>query len=497
MKNKTLGQIRTATLLFPPLGLVWLLGSKEVRAPRKILGTLGIGLYSLLYGALLIFLMVRFAGMEIEFRGGYIPAFTFHKTRPDYEALEASRKNQEAAPSTLTSKLEGSSFWSGFRGPKRDGHYTEQPISTEWPREGLKPLWRQPAGGGYASFAIAQGRAFTIEQRREQEVAVAYDVATGRELWHQGWKAEFKEELGGDGPRATPSVDGERVYFLGALGESRCLETASGKLVWRRNIVEENRAPELTYGMSSSPLVWEEKVIVAPGGPRGGSVVAYHKVTGEPLWQSLNDEAAYSSPMKVNLAGEEHVLVACETRIVGLAPADGRLLWEFPWVVQAGNRNIAQPLVVSSNRVFLSAGYGTGCVLVEVTRQGGQFQARQVWRNKNMKNKFTSSVFWKGYIYGLDEDMLVCLNAENGRREWKEGRYGYGQLVLASEHLIILTGDGELALVPARPEKHTELCRFEAIRGKTWNHPALGGGKLMVRNAYEMACFDVALPAAR
>lgn len=497
MKNKTLGQIRTATLLFPPLGLVWLLGSKEVRAPRKILGTLGIGLYSLLYGALLVFLMVRFAGMEIEFRGGYIPAFTFHKTRPDYEALEASRKNQQAAPSTLASKLEGSSFWSGFRGPKRDGHYTEQPVLTDWPREGLKPLWRQPAGGGYASFAIAQGRAFTIEQRREQEVAVAYDVATGRELWHQGWKAEFKEELGGDGPRATPSVDGERVYFLGALGEFRCMEAASGKLVWRRNIVEENRAPELTYGMSSSPLIWEEKVIVTPGGPRGRSVAAYHKVTGEPLWHSQDDEAAYSSPMEVELAGERHLLVACETRVLGLAPNDGRLLWEFPWVVQASNRNIAQPLVVSSNRVFLSAGYGTGCVVVEVTRQGGQFQARQVWRNKNMKNKFTSSVFWKGYIYGLDEDMLVCLNAENGRREWKEGRYGYGQLVLASEHLIILTGDGELALVPARPEKHTELCRFEAIRGKTWNHPALGGGKLMVRNAYEMACFDVALPAAR
>ena len=156
-----------------------------------------------------------------------------------------------------------------------------------------------------------------------------------------------------------------------------------------------------------------------------------------------------------------------------------------------GNRNIAQPLVLGTNRFFLSAGYGTGCVAVEVTREGDRFQARELWRNKNLKNKFTSSVHSKGYIYGLDEDMLVCLNAENGRREWKDGRYGYGQMLLASEHLLILSGDGELAMVAASPAKWSEQCRFQAIRGKTWNVPALGGGKLLLRNSYEMACFDL------
>ncbi|MDB6031122.1 MAG: WD40-like repeat-like protein [Verrucomicrobiales bacterium] len=497
MKNRTLGQIRAATLLFPPLGLVWLWGSKDSRMGKKILGSFGIALYSLIYGGLLIFLMVKFAGMEVEFRGGYIPAFTFHKTRPDYQALEANRRKQLTQSETRSNPSAQSSYWNGFRGPLRDGHYREQSIATNWPKAGLQPVWHQPVGGGYASFAIAAGRAFTIEQRREQEMAVAYDVGTGRELWTQGWAAEFKEELGGDGPRATPAVDGERVYFLGALGELRCLEAASGKQIWRRNILDENHAPVLAYGTAASPLIVDDKVIVTPGGPNGHSVAAYSKTTGQPLWHAQNDEASYSSPMEVNLAGQRHLLVICEKRAIGLSLKDGALLWESPWIVQAGNRNIAQPLLLSSNRFFLSAGYGTGCAAVEITKEGESLRAREIWRNNNLKNKFTSSVVSKGYIYGLDEDILVCLNAETGRREWKDGRYGYGQMLLASEHLLILSGDGELALVPARPTGWSELCRFPAIRGKTWNIPALGGGKLLVRNSFEMACFDLGSSAGQ
>ena len=186
MKNRTLGQIRTATLLLPPLGLAWLWGSGGCRLRTKVLGTFGILLYSAIYGAACIFLLLKFGGMEVEFRGGYIPAFTFHKTRPDYEALAASRQTQPGPSPATTNISESSAYWTGFRGPKRNGHYEEQPINTHWPREGLKPLWRQPIGGGYASFAVAGGRAFTIEQRREQEVAVAYDVRTGQRVVDPG-----------------------------------------------------------------------------------------------------------------------------------------------------------------------------------------------------------------------------------------------------------------------------------------------------------------------
>jgi outer membrane protein assembly factor BamB len=170
---------------------------------------------------------------------------------------------------------------------------------------------------------------------------------------------------------------------------------------------------------------------------------------------------------------------------------DGALLWQFPWVVQQGNRNIAQPVIVGTNRVFLSAGYGTGCVLVEINRGGSGFSSREVWRNKNLKNKFTSSVFHDGHLYGLDEDILVCLDGATGERKWKEGRYGYGQVLLAHGQLIVLCGDGDVAVVKVNPERHEEVCRFPTIEGKTWNLPAIAGGLLLVRNSAEMACLDL------
>jgi outer membrane protein assembly factor BamB len=243
--------------------------------------------------------------------------------------------------------------------------------------------------------------------------------------------------------------------------------------------------------MAASPLVLAEKLIVTPGGPRGHCVVACHKLTGEAIWHSLDDEAAYSSPMQVELAGTRQLLVVGETRVTALDLDNGKLLWAFPWVVAHGNRNIAQPLLLGRNRVFLSAGYGTGCVALEVTNPGAGYKVRELWRNKNLKNKFSSSVSSAEYIYGLDEDILTCLDARTGARMWKDGRYGYGQVVLASDHLLILSGAGELALVAARPDAYLEMCRFPAISGKTWNVPAISGGKLLVRNSREMACFDL------
>ena len=194
-------------------------------------------------------------------------------------------------------------------------------------------------------------------------------------------------------------------------------------------------------------------MIVQAGGQNGKSVAAYDKLTGKSIWKSLDDSAAYSSPMTVNLAGQRQLLIATEKRVVGLAVEDGRLLWEHPWVVKLGNRDIAQPVILSTNRFFLSAGYGTGCEAVEISKNDSGFTARTVWKNTFLKNKFSSSVFWQGYVYGLDEDMLTCLSADTGERQWKDGRYGYGQLLLANGYLIVLSGEGELALVKAAPER--------------------------------------------
>jgi outer membrane protein assembly factor BamB len=490
------------TLLFPPLGL-FVLWRAPLKFRSKLLGTLGIALFSLLYAALIIFLLVRFTGLQIEWRGGYIPALTYQKTAPNYEALEKQRARQlepqparqSPGPGYLSSKqgdLESS--WPGFRGPTRDGHYDESAILTNWPAGGLRLLWHQPIGGGYASFAVAEDKAFTIEQRREEEVIAAYNVETGGEIWTHRWKDKFSDSYAEDGPRATPAYSDRKIYAFGAMGELRCLEAATGKATWSRNVLVENKGQVPAYGMAASPLIIEEKLIVLTGPGHGQSVACYDKRDGKIIWSALDDPMGYASPMLVTLAGEKQLIICAETRTLGLRPKDGNVLWEYPWRVLHDQNPIAQPVMLGTNRFLLSAGYFTGCVAVEIARTGTSFVASKLWQNKNLKNKFTSSVFWQGHIYGLDEDILTCLDAETGERKWKEGRYGYGQLLLASGHLIILSGDGELALVRATPERHEELARFPAIHGKTWNHPAIANGKIFVRNSAEMACFDISAP---
>ena len=383
----------------------------------------------------------------------------------------------------------GSTYWNGFRGPNRDGVYAERRIQTSWPASGPKLLWKQPIGLGYASFAIARGRAFTIEQRGKQEVVAAYDVETGRELWTNGWNALFSESMGGDGPRATPAWADGQVFALGGTGELRALDEASGRVAWHTNILEDSGGRNLQWGMAGSPLVVGDTVIVTPGGSGGRSVVAYSRSTGKRVWSALDDQQSYSSPMIAEVDGVRQLLVFSAQRVVGLTPERGEVLWEFPWRTEY-DVNASQP-VVSGNRVFLSTGYGHGAVMLEVTRADGRWAVREVWRNIRMKNQFTTSILHEGHIYGLDESILACLDANTGDVKWKGGRYGYGQIILASGHVIVLTESGELALVRATPESHQELLRVAAIEGKTWNHPALSDGRLLIRNASEMAAFDL------
>lgn len=405
----------------------------------------------------------------------------------------AAAPGQPAAPGAspeIASAHAARNYWTNFRGPNRDGRYDEMQILTTWPAAGLQQLWKEPVGLGYASFTIADGRAYTIEQRRRQEVVAAYDINNGRQLWLQGWNAEYTDSTG-DGPRTTPTWDDGRLYALGATGELRCLDAKTGAVSWGKNILSDNQAPNLSWAMAASPLVVDDKVIVVPGGSGGKSVVAYNKLTGAPVWRSQNDGAAYVSPMLVTLAGRRQILVVSASRVFGLNPQDGALLWSQTWDTDMGI-NVSQPIIVDKNRFFISSGYGKGASLVEVTAAGNSFTARSVWENINMKNKFNSSVLHEGFVYGLDEGILTCLDVNTGVRKWKGGRYGYGQVLLASGHLIVMSDTGELALVKASPAEYSEVARFAALEGKTWNYPALAGGRLFVRNATQMAAYNIA-----
>ncbi len=409
--------------------------------------------------------------------------------RPAAGATGAPASADPPVPPEAASDRDGAA-WTDFRGPHRDGRYTGPAIRTDWPAGGFDPVWSQPIGGGYASFAIAGGLAFTIEQRRDREVVAAYDVATGVERWTHAWPAHFREAMGGPGPRATPTWHGGRLYALGATGRLVCLDAATGGVVWARNILDDGAASNLTWAMSGAPLVVDDLVIVQPGGRDGWSVAAYDRLTGDVVWHGLDDLQSYTSPMLVALGGVRQIVVVTAARAAGLRPDDGALLWEYPWRVPTVP-NIAQPLVVGDARLFLSASYGKGAALIELTPDGDRFTAATVWETNRMRNRFSSSVLIDGYIYGLDNAILACLDAATGALVWKGGRYGSGQLLAAGDHLVVLTERGDLVLVRATPERHEEVARFHALDGKTWNVPALADGRILVRNARQMAAFDL------
>jgi len=400
---------------------------------------------------------------------------------------DAAPSASPAAKTSSPAAVATSTYWTGFRGAERDGHYRQQPVRTEW-GGGLTPLWKQPVGGGYASFVVAEGRAFTIEQRGRREVAAAYDLVTGRELWTSAWSGLFQvQDVGG--PRATPVWHDGRVYVLGATGEFRALDAATGNMLWRTDILADAGASNLEFGMAASPLVVDNTVVVTAGGANGQSVVAYDRASGKRVWGSLDDRAAYASPMLVTLLGVRQILTVTDTRLVGLAPETGKLLWEFPW---RSPGQAAQPIVAGPDRVFLSASPAVDAVMLQLSAGAdGQLAARELWRTTRMNNLISSSVLHDGFIYGLDGPILACIDASTGELKWKGGRYGSGQLILASGHLIVLSEQGELALVRADPKAHHEITRFTAIEGKSMNHPAMSDGILLIRNAEEMAAFSL------
>jgi outer membrane protein assembly factor BamB len=401
----------------------------------------------------------------------------------------ATPATADAASAPAPSPIAWTTSWAGFRGARRDGHYSVGAILTDW--TGLQPLWRQPVGRGHASFAAATGRAFTIEQRGGQEVAVAYDVLTGRELWTNAWEAVFIPDTGGGpGPRATPAFHDGTLFVLGSTGELRALDASNGNVRWRTNIVDDSGTTNRDFGIAASPLIVGNTVVTVPGGDNGRAVIAYDRASGRIAWSALDGEPSYSSPVRVTLAGVEQILAVLGKRVVGLSTDRGTLLWEVPWPANGGmGLQTAQPVILGDNRIFLST--GTEGMALEISRDGDRFSARERWKTNRMKNTISSSVLHEGFIYGLDVGILACIDAATGELKWKGGRYGDGQTLLASGHLVITTEEGEVVLVRATPEGHQEVARTTAVEGATRNHPALVDGFLLVRNGYQMAVFDL------
>lgn len=379
----------------------------------------------------------------------------------------------------------------------RGGHAAVDDVrlARDWSANPPRQLWRQPIGAGFSSFAVVGDYAVTQEQRGEQELIVCYHVPTGRALWSHANRVRFKDPTG-DGPRATPTIDGQRVYALGATGILDCLDGATGELLWTHDTLVERDLKNLEWGKSDSPLIYDDLVIVTGGksadGRSGPSLIAFDKTTGAPVWAAGHDNASYCTPEPAALAGRPQIVIVNAGSISGHDPADGKLLWEYSWPGQWPK--VSQPVPLADDRLLLTAGYGLGAVLlkVEAGAKGGLSPA-EIWKSKKMKPQFANVVVRDGFIYGVDDGVLACVDLAEGKRKWRAGRYGHGQIMLVGDVILIQAESGEIVLVEATPQRHHELTRFAAIEGKTWNNPALSGRRLLVRNDQEAACYELPL----
>ena len=455
-------------VLFTGLALfIWLLRSRlpgSVR--RKTLLTLGAA-------AVLFLVGFRFDG----FTGDLVPLFTPRWSGADLRVADLDDLRADDFPQYL--------------GPNRDGHLDGPALARDWDAAPPKELWRRPIGEGWSGFAVRDGLAVTQEQRDGSEFVTAFDLATGEVRWSTRHDDAFTSSLGGNGPRATPTLTGRRVYATSAAGTLSSLDLRTGELIWSHDFVEETQARLPEWGHSGSPLIVGDLVVINAGGP-GASLVAYARDGGETRWAEGSDPAGYASPMLTRRAGVDQIVNFSAVSVVGHSPLDGRVLWRHEW--SPGQPNVAQPLPLGATDLLVSAGYGVGAQRLRLQRTGEDEEAltvEQLWDNNTLKAKFSNYLEIDGLVYGLDEGIMTCIDPADGERRWKGGRYGHGQLLRVGDLLLVQGERGEVFLVDPDPNELRELASFEALPRKAWNTPALAGNLYLVRNHQEAAAFQL------
>jgi outer membrane protein assembly factor BamB len=382
---------------------------------------------------------------------------------------------------------ETGAVWPGFRGPHRDDVIPGTRIKTDWTASPPVALWRRPIGPGWSSFAVRGGLIYTQEQRGPDEVVSCYKLTTGEPVWAHRDPSRFWESNGGAGPRATPSLSNGRVYTFGATGILNALNAGDGAVVWSRNAASDTSTPIPHWGFASSPLVLDDVVIVGVA----GQLAAYDRASGARRWVGPAHGVSYSSPHLMTIDGVAQILLLSEAGATSVALADGTLLWEHPWP----GYPIVQPAMTEDGDVLISVSDSSGTRRLAVARGPGGWTVAERWTSNGLKPYFNDFVVHHGYAFGFDGSILACIDLKDGKRKWKGGRYGNGQLILLADQdlLVVLSEEGELALVGATADQFTELARFPALDGKTWNHPVLAGDVLLVRNGEEMAAFRLSL----
>lgn len=380
--------------------------------------------------------------------------------------------------------------WPGFRGPNRDGIVRGVRINTGWSQSPPVEIWRRPIGPGWSSFAVHGDLLYTQEQRGDGELVASYQVSTGKPVWTHRDATRFWESNGGAGPRGTPTLANGRVYTLGATGIFNALDAATGALLWSRNAASDTGVKIPTWGIASSPLVIGDAVIVAPA----GTLAAYDAATGKSRWVGPPHSGSYTSPHLATINGVPQILLLSAPGAIGVSPATGALLWEHKFEGAA----IVQPALTADGNVLIngiSMTGGVGMRRLAIAQGPSGWTAEERWTSNGLKPYFSDFVIHNGHALGFDGSILSCIDLTDGKRKWKGGRYGNGQLLLLADQdlLLVLSEEGELALVSATTSEFKEIARFKAIEGKTWNHPVLTRDTLLVRNGEEMAAFRLPL----
>jgi len=430
-----------------------------------------------------VWTLLRFDGMA--YSGGAEFAWRWSMT---FEEEMLSTKSDETMSSSLvTATNDSTADWPGFLGSNRDAIIHGVKIEADWTTTAPVELWRQPVGPGWSSFAVGGGLFYTLEQRGDHEVVSCYNLATGKIVWRHQDSARFWEAIGGAGPRGTPTLNNGHVYALGATGVFNALDAHDGSLIWSRNVATDTGAECPYWGFAASPLALDDLVVVAAS----GVLVAYDLREGEPRWIGPVGGVSYSSPHLLTIDGVEQILIQNANGLLSFSPTDGALLWEYAWPGEP----ILQPVQTQNGDLLISAGQNMGLCRLGVRLESGVWKVVERWKSTKMKPYYSEIVVQNEYAFGFDGSILACVELEQGKRKWKAGRYGAGQLFLLADQnlLLILSETGELVLVAADPGEFKEIARFPALEGKTWNHPVLVGDKLLVRNAREMAAFRLVL----
>jgi outer membrane protein assembly factor BamB len=378
--------------------------------------------------------------------------------------------------------------WPHFRGPDNDGTSSETGLLESWPEGGPNVLWKKDLGGGFSGISVSDGQLYTMFDLEQETFVASFDAATGEQVWRFGAGKAWKDRQG-DGPRSTPTVDGDTVYAVTATGMLYALSSDEGIVRWERNLKDEYGAKIPQWGMSTSPVVAGGFLLLEVGGTNA-LMVALNKKNGREVWRAGSGKAGYSTPVVIDVNGVTQAVFFTAKAIYSVALKTGEIYWEQPWKT-SWDVNAAMPVFIAPDLLFVSSGYDTGSAMLRIEAGDESVKAEEVWRNRDMKNQFSTSIYHDGYLYGFDNKILKCIDAKTGETKWRERDLGHGSLIYADGHLVVMGEKGQLVLVEATPEAFKSRGRMQLFEGKTWTAPSLSDGKLYLRDEHHLVALDV------